>query len=218
VILDPATLERRVLNGLMNGLVAPRPIAWVSTIGADGVRNLAPFSFFNAFSFSPVPTVGVGPGARTGVEKDSLQNIRETLELTICVVTEELAERANASSAEFGPEIDEWEVAGVTPVPSDLVAPPRVGESPVALECRVRQIVDLGTDETTSNALVIAAVMRFHVADDALDSELRPLPDVLRLVGRGGGDDWVRTRDRFELRRPTSADPNEVRRTVQGSP
>ncbi len=215
MILDPGTLERGVLNGLINGLVAPRPIAWVSTIGAGGTRNLAPFSFFNAFSFSPLPTVGVGPGSRSGVNKDSLRNIKETLELTISVVTEELAERANASSAEFGPEIDEWEVAGVTPVPSTVVAPPRVGESPVAFECRVHQIVELGAADALANALVVARVVRIHVDDDALDADLRPLPDVLRLVGRMGGDDWVRTRDRFELRRPRSAEPDEVRRALE---
>ena len=217
MILDPAELDRQVLNGLMNGLVAPRPIAWVSTIGADGGRNLAPFSFFNAFSFSPLPTVGVGPGSRSGVNKDSLRNIKDTGELTICAVTEELAERANATSGEFGPDVDEWAVAGVTPAPCTVVAPPRVAESPIALECRVHEIVELGAADARSNALVIARVVRFHIADEALDAELRPLPDVLRLVGRMGGNYWVRTRDLFELRRPTSVDPDEVRGALDGA-
>ncbi len=215
MILDPAELDRDVLDGLMNGLVAPRPIAWVSTVAGDGTRNLAPYSFFNAFSFFPLPTVGIGPGRRTGVNKDSLRNIRETNELTICVVTEALAARANASSADFAPEVDEWEVAGVTPLPSLLVAPPRVAESPAAFECRARQIVDLGTWETPSNALVVAQVVRIHVDDAALDAELRPLPEVLRLVGRMGGDEWVRTRDRFELRRPAAVDADVVRRDLE---
>jgi len=216
VILDPSELDRRVLNGLMNGLVAPRPIAWVSTVSAAGTPNLAPFSFFNAFSFHPYPTVGVGPGARAGIDKDSLANIRATGELTISVVTEALAERANASSAEFGPDVDEWVVAGVTPAPSTAVAPPRVAESPVGLECRVLQIVDLGSDETPSNALVIARVVLFQIDDDVLDPELRPLSGALRLVGRMGADDWVRTNERFELRRPASTDPAEVQRGVEG--
>lgn len=215
MILDPATLDRRVLNGLMNGLVAPRPIAWVSTVSPDGIPNLAPFSFFNAFSFHPYPTVGIGPGARAGIDKDSLANIRASGELTVSVVTEDLAERANASSAEFGSEVDEWGVAGVTPVASTMVTPPRVAESPVGLECRVHQIVDLGSSETPSNALVIARVILFHVRDDALDEELRPRSEVLGLVGRMGRDDWVRTTDRFELRRPSSTDPDEVRRSAQ---
>jgi flavin reductase (DIM6/NTAB) family NADH-FMN oxidoreductase RutF len=210
VILDPSTLDRAVLNRLMNGLVAPRPIAWVSTVGESGLPNLAPFSFFNAFSFHPYPTVGVGPGARAGIDKDTLANCRSTGELAISVVTEELAERANACSAEFDPGVDEWAVAGVTRAPSETIAPPWVAESPAAFECRVLEIVDLGSEEIPSNGLVVARVSRIHVRDDAVDDELRPLPDVLRLVGRGGGDDWVRTRDRFELRRPTSTDPAEV--------
>ncbi len=202
MILDPANVDRAALSGLMNGLVAPRPIAWVSTVSAAGVANLAPFSYFNAFSVHPYPTVGIGPGARSGIDKDTLANARATGELTISVVTEELAERANACSAELGPEVDEWEVAGLTPAPSQLVAPPRVAESPAALECRVHRIVDLGSDEVPSNGLVIARVVLFHVRDDALDGDLRPRGDVLRLVGRLGRDDWVRTRGAFELRRP----------------
>ncbi len=214
MILDPSTLDRTVLNGLMNGLVYPRPIAWVSTIGPDGVANLAPFSFFNAFSFHPYPTVGIGPGARSGVDKDSLANVRASGELTISTVSEELALRANACSAEFRPDVDEWQVAGVTPAPSEVVAPPYVAESPATFECVVHEIVDLGSEELPSNALVIARVVRIHVRDDGLDDELRPIADVLRLVGRGGRNDWIRTDDRFELRRPSSTDPDEVSLTL----
>jgi flavin reductase (DIM6/NTAB) family NADH-FMN oxidoreductase RutF len=107
VILDPSTLERGVLNRLMNGLVASRPVAWVSTIGAGGIPNLAPFSFFNVFSYHLYPTIGVGPGARAGIDKDTLANCRATGELAISAVTEELAERANACSAEFDENVDE---------------------------------------------------------------------------------------------------------------
>lgn len=207
MLIDPATLERQELNLLVNGLVAPRPIAWVSTLSADGAANLAPFSFFNAFSFDP-PVLAVGPGVRRGLPKDSLRNIRETGELTVSVVTEDLAERANLSSAELDRGVDEWELAGVTAAPSVDVAPPRVAESPAAFECRLRQIVDLGSSERPANGLVIASVTRIHVRDDALDG-LAPQPDVLRLVGRMGGNLWCTTRDTFLLRRPTAT-------TVQG--
>ncbi len=200
MLIDPGTLSRQELNRLVNGLVAPRPIAWVSTIGSDGSSNLAPFSFFNAFSFDP-PVVAVGPGVRQGVPKNSLRNICETGELTISVVTEELAERANLSSAELEYGEDEWELAGVTAAASIDVRPPRVAESPAAFECRVRQIVDLGTDEAPANGLVIASVTRIHVLDDALDG-LVPRPEALRLVGRLGGDLWCTTRDVFALERP----------------
>ena len=106
ISIDPKSLDRMQLNHLVNGLVSPRPVAWVSTLSAAGRPNLAPFSFFNAFSFSP-PTVAIGPGSRNGVNKDTLRNARETGELTISLVSEELAPFANATSAEFPPEIDE---------------------------------------------------------------------------------------------------------------
>jgi flavin reductase (DIM6/NTAB) family NADH-FMN oxidoreductase RutF len=205
VIIDPAALGRRELNALLNGLVAPRPIAWVSTVATDGTRNLAPFSFFNAFSFFP-PTIGIGPGSRNGINKDSLRNIRETRAFVVNLVSEDLAELANLSSAEFPSHVDEWELTGLEPAPSVVVAPDRVAASPASLECCVRQIVDLGDPELPTNSLVIAEVVRLHVIDEALDG-LTPRPEALRLVGRMGGDWWVRTTDRFSLPRPGSADP-----------
>jgi flavin reductase (DIM6/NTAB) family NADH-FMN oxidoreductase RutF len=214
LIIDPAALGRRELNVLLNGLVAPRPIAWVSTIAIDGTRNLAPFSFFNAFSFSP-PTIGIGPGSRNGTNKDSLRNSRDTGELVVNLVNEDLAELANLSSAELPNEVDEWELTGLEAAPSVVVAPERVAASPAALECRVRHIVDLGDPELPTNSLIIAEVVRLHVNDAALDG-LTPRPEALRLVGRMGGDWWVRTTDRFALPRPDSADPAELRERAVG--
>jgi flavin reductase (DIM6/NTAB) family NADH-FMN oxidoreductase RutF len=218
MIIDPADLDRRERNGLMNGLVSPRPIAWVSSLAPDGARNLAPFSFFGAFSFDP-PTIGLGPGSRAGVNKDSLRNIKETGEFVVNLVDRRLAETANACSAEFGPQVDEWDAAGVEAAPSVLVAPARVADAPAALECRVRQIVELGTAERASNNLVVAWVVRIHVRDDAMDG-LTPLTEALDLVGRLGGDEWCTTRDRFTLKRPVSTDPAEVAaqlRAVRGT-
>ena len=206
---DPVLLERRQLAALLNGLVAPRPVAWISSESPAGVRNLAPFSYFNAFSTVPA-TVAVGPGSRQGVEKDTLANIRATGEFVVNVVTRELAEHANATSAECAGDVDEWEIAGLTPAPSELVRPARIAESPAALECRVVQIVDLSATAEPTNAVVIAAVLRIHVASAVLDG-FAPDPDLLPLVGRMGGDLWSGTGDRFELRRPASADPAEVR-------
>jgi flavin reductase (DIM6/NTAB) family NADH-FMN oxidoreductase RutF len=200
---DPTTLERTRLAALANGLVAPRPIAWVSTVGVDGVPNLAPFSYFNAFSTAPF-TIGVGPGSRDGVNKDSLRNIRVRGEFTISVVTEELATIANLSSAEFDSAVDEWETTGLTKRPSEVVEPPSVAESPAALECRVFTIVDLSSSDMPTNSLVVARVVRIHVSEEVIDHEtLRVDPEALALVGRMGGDLWCTTRGRFTLRRPT---------------
>jgi flavin reductase (DIM6/NTAB) family NADH-FMN oxidoreductase RutF len=226
MIIDPVKLDRRSRNGLMNGLVAPRPIAWVSSLAPDGARNLAPFSFFGAFSFDP-PTVGLGPGSRQGTNKDSLRNIKATGEFVVNLVDRELAEVANACSGEFPPEIDEWDIAGVDGAPSEFVAPDRVAAAPAALECRVRQVLELGDADRASNNLVVAWVVRIHVRDDAMDG-IVPRPDVLDLVGRLGGDEWCTTRDRFTLARPKSTDPaqivgalelsRETRRSARGAP
>jgi flavin reductase (DIM6/NTAB) family NADH-FMN oxidoreductase RutF len=209
VIIDPASLERRELNSLINGLVYPRPIAWVSTVSADGSRNLAPFSFFNAFSFQP-PTLGIGPGSRQGINKDSLRNIKETGEFVVNAVNEEMMETANLTSAEFDPEVDEWGIARIQGEPSETVAPERVAESPAAFEYRVKKIVELGAEDAPSNSLVIGTVLRVHVIDEALFDGYKVRPEALNLVGRMGGPYWVRTRDYFPLARPDSKDPNEV--------
>lgn len=208
MIVDPSQLDRRERNALVNGLVYPRPIAWVSSIAPDGTRNLAPFSFFGAFSFDP-PTIGIGPGSRQGVNKDTLRNVKASGEFVLNLVSRELAEAANACSGEFPPGVDEWEVAGLEGAPSEVVAPPRVAAAPAALECRVRQVIELGEPDRASNNLVLAWIVRIHVRDDAINGAT-PLPDALDLVGRLGGDEWCTTRDRFTLPRPSSADPAAV--------
>lgn len=211
--IDPAALERRERSLLINGLIAPRPIAWVSTIGPDGTRNLAPFSFFGAFSFDP-PTVGIGPGSRRGVNKDTLHNVKSSGELVINMVSRDLAEVVNACSGEWGPEVDEWDVSGVSPADSETVAPPRVAEAPAALECRVHQVLELGDATRPSNNLVVAWVTRIHVREDAIDGAV-PDAAALDLVARMGGDEWCTTRDRFDLPRPASNDPDEVRSALE---
>lgn len=212
MIIDPKDLDRRERSGLINGLVAPRPIAWVSSLAPDGTRNLAPFSFFGAFSFDP-PTIGIGPGSRQGVNKDSLANIKASGEFVVNLVNRELAESANACSGEWGPHVDEWDVTGLEEAPSEMVAPARVAAAPAALECKVRQILELGEAERASNNLVVAWIVRIHIDDEALDG-FSPRPEVLDLVGRMGGDLWCTTRDRFELPRPPGTDPDEVARAL----
>lgn len=208
MIIDPSAQDRRTRNGLINGLVAPRPIAWVSTLAPNGSRNLAPFSFFGAFSFDP-PTIGIGPGSRQGVNKDTLANIKASGEFVVNLVNRELAEIVNACSGEWGPEVDEWDVAGVDPLPCETVAPTRVAQAPAALECKVREVIELGDSAHASNSLVVAWITRIHVQDDAID-RMVPSPDALDLVGRLGADEWCTTRDRFTLPRPSSRNPQAI--------
>lgn len=205
---DLTEIDMRARATLLEGLVYPRPIAWISTESPDGQRNLAPFSFFNLFSPAP-PTIVVAPGTRPladepsrCADKDTLANIRATGELVVSLISEALVEPANATSADVGPEEDEWALAGVTQRPSDDVRPPMVAESPASLECRVLQVIDLDHRGTRTNALVVARVTRCHVVAGVLDDVGRADPTLLRLVGRMGGPRWCRTTDWIDLAMP----------------
>src|SRR5579864_2209935 len=153
----------------MVGVIVPRPIAFVSTISPDGIRNLAPFSFFTGISANP-PVICFSPMIRgsDGSRKDTLRNIEAVKEFVVNVVSEEFAEQMNICSAEFPPEIDEFAASGLTPIPSDLVKPPRVRESHIQMECRLLQVVYV-SPKPLGGSLVIGEVLRFHVEDAIVD-------------------------------------------------
>ena len=201
MIVDPAATEARNVYRLMVAAIVPRPIAFVSTISPEGVLNLAPFSFFTGVSADP-PVICFAPTIRAsdGGRKDTLRNIEATREFVVNVVSEEFAARMNVCAAEFPPEVDEFEVSGLTPIPSDLVRPPRVKESHVHMECRLLQIVEAGT-KPLGGSLVLGQVLRFHVEDGWLEN-YQIDPDKLRAIGRMGGASYTRTTDRFEMARP----------------
>lgn len=206
MILDPATLGHQDAYKLLNGAVIPRPIAFVSTVSASGHRNLAPFSFFNVVAADPMTvSISIMRRGATALKKDTLLNIEETGEFVVNVVTEELAERMNRTSADFPRGMDEFEVGPFTPVPSELVRAPRVKESPINMECRLLQLVDLG-DRPGSGTLVLGQVVRFHVWD-ALYDQGRIRHDRFHAVGRLAGASYARTRDTFDLVRPTLDPP-----------
>jgi flavin reductase (DIM6/NTAB) family NADH-FMN oxidoreductase RutF len=183
---------------LLIGSIVPRPIAFVSTVSPDGVRNLAPFSFFNAICGEP-PTVCFASGVRQP-RKDTLLNAEATREFVVNIVSEEIGAQMNVCSGDYPHDVDEFEVSGLTPVASDLVKPPRVGESHVSMECKVTQIVEV-SKRPMGGSLVIGEVIRFHV-DDAILDHFRIDPDKLLAIGRMGGNTYARTRDRFDMIRP----------------
>ncbi|HWI65743.1 MAG TPA: flavin reductase family protein [Symbiobacteriaceae bacterium] len=206
VMIDPGTMPWRDAYRLMIGSIVPRPIAWVSTVSKEGVRNLAPFSFFTAVAAEPM-TICFSPMRRgtDGARKDTLVNIEETGEFVVNIVSESLAEAMNRTSAEFPPEVDEFQVAGLTPIASTTVKPPRVGESLVAYECRLLQVVHVGEAKAGAGALVLGIVQRLYVADQALDPDHgRIRLDVLQPIGRMAGMDYLRCTDRFTVDRPTT--------------
>ena len=187
---------------LLVGSVVPRPIAFVSTVSAQGVLNLAPFSFFTVASANP-PVVCFCPMIRGGElpHKDTLVNIEATREFVVNIVGEDLAEKMNLCAGQYPPDIDEFKLSGLTPVPSDLVKPPRVKESRVNMECKVVEILHVSS-KVLGGSLVLGEVLRFHVDDPLLNSLHEIDPDQLRAIGRMGGPMYSRTRDRFEMQRP----------------
>lgn len=200
-------LSQGELYNLILNSVAPRPIAWVSSVSADGRPNLAPFSFFNAVCIDP-PLLAFAPGLRPpkssnsahGEPKDTLRNVRDTKEFVISIVTFALLEPMNITSGDYDSSVNEWELAKVTPVPSQLVRPARVKESPVSFECKLHQILDFSPVQTSSS-LVIGKVVAIHV-DDAFLKDGRVDRNSLDLIGRMGGIQYTRTTNRVELARP----------------
>lgn len=201
MVIRPGEASPRDLYKLMIGMIVPRPIAWVSTVSADGIANLAPFSFFNAFSADP-PVVGFAPSRRpTGdTRKDTLRNVEQTGVFVVNIVSESLADAMNASAAEVPPDVDEFTLANVSKQPASEIAVPMVQESLAKLECRVRQILPLG-DRPTSGVLVLGDVLCFHVADEII-SDFSIDPAMLDAIGRMGGPVYCDTRHRFAKARP----------------
>lgn len=201
MIVDPREAGFQNVYKLLIGAIVPRPIAFVSTVSREGVRNLAPFSFFTAVSANP-PVICFCPTRRPGPDpyKDTLRNILATKEFVVNVVSEEFAEQMNISSAEFPPGVDEFEASGLTPIPSDLVMPPRVAESHVHMECKLYLTFEIG-EAPGSGSLVLGEVLRFHV-DDRYFDDFKIDPDKLRAIGRMGGASYTRTTDRFDMARP----------------
>ncbi|WP_146658499.1 flavin reductase family protein [Enhygromyxa salina] len=192
----------------MTDLVAPRPIAWVSTVDGEGGRNLAPFSYFQAVCSSP-PTIVLGISWQGGRPKHTLANILATGELTISHVSLPLAEAMNASSADYPAEISEWDACGVEAAPAVAVSPARVAAALGGVECRLTHAIPLGATKlgTPSSTLVVAEVVHVWLADDLVQRDERGhlLPiDAGRLgaVGRLGGSSYTTTAGRFELARP----------------
>ena len=184
---------------MLASLVTPRPIAWVTTLGPDGVVNVAPFSFFNVLGASP-PIVGFCPGDREdGTPKDTARNIRLTHEFVVNLVDETVAEAMNRTAASLPYGMSELQSAGLTTQPSSVVRPPRIAEAPASLECS-----EWGTLQIGDNRLIIGLVKRVHVRDELIDPvTLRIRSELFHVVGRMASPHWYcRTRDRFEMVRP----------------
>jgi flavin reductase (DIM6/NTAB) family NADH-FMN oxidoreductase RutF len=198
----PADLAPRDRSRLLTRIVTPRPIALVSTQDAEGRGNLAPFSFFNAGGHAPMSCVFSATRHRSGGGKDTLANIEATGEYVISLVTRSMAERVNQASFEYPRGTDEFDAVGFTRAPSTRVRPPRVAESPVALECRVFSIVPHGDGPGASN-YVIGEILLVH-ADDVVCVEGLPDERLIEPAARLGADRWIAFEQDavFALQRP----------------
>jgi len=200
--IDPAEYPAPDIYKLMIGLIVPRPIAFVSSLDASGVRNLAPFSYFTGCSTNP-PVVCFCTAVRSGPlpHKDTLTNVRATGEFVVNIVSEEFAAQMNQCSAEVAPDVDEFELSGLTPLASELVKPPRVADSKAQMECRLREIITV-SEKPGGGILVLGDVLRFHVLEGLVDDRFRVDQEKLDAIGRMGGPTYTRTRDRFKMERP----------------
>ncbi|MCW3085082.1 MAG: hypothetical protein JWP12_2448 [Bacteroidetes bacterium] len=202
--IDPKEVKTPVLHSYLLGAVAPRPIAFASTMDKDGNPNLAPFSFFNVFSANP-PILIFSPArsGRTNTNKHTYENIKETNEVVINVVNYNMVNQASLASTEYPKGVNEFVKAGFTPVESLKVKPFRVKESPAQLECIVRQVIELG-DHGGAGNLIICEVVMMHISEDVLDENQHIDPVKIDLVGRMGANWYSRTNKSalFEVIKP----------------
>ena len=203
---DPTVIDSAAMYKLLIGSVVPRPIAWVSSVDAAGVRNLAPFSYFMAITHDP-PTIAFSSGPR-GAEigggvrgkKDTLHNVETTREFVVNVVDDALAEAMNVTSGDYAADVDEFEKAGLQAAPSVKVRAPRVAAAPVNMECRLAQIIPVGH---LPHHLIVGEIVHMHVRDDVFDPATGRL-DMHRLkpVGRLAGHLYTHVHEIFEMKRP----------------
>jgi flavin reductase (DIM6/NTAB) family NADH-FMN oxidoreductase RutF len=198
ISLVPDDLEPRASYRLMTSIVVPRPIAWVSTTNAEGVPNLAPFSFFNAVAGAP-PVVVLAVGQRAGQPKDTLRNLRETGEMVVHLADEPLAEALNRTSADFPPGTNEFERAGLASVPSTDIQPPRVSAAPVAMEARLLREVAI---PETRYTVLFGRIIRLHIREELLGEDGLVVAERLRPIARLGRDEYTTLGEVFAMPRP----------------
>ena len=190
--IDPQEVSLGKLhNHLLSG-IGPRPIAFASTVDKNGKRNLSPFSYFNVFSTRPpIAIFSPAKSGRTNTQKNTYENAKETMEVVINVVNYNIVQQMSLSSTAYAKGVDEFIKSGLTPLESQLVKPARVKESPIQLECKVKEIVELG-DEGGSGNLIICEILLIHIDDAILTDEGTIDTKKIDLVGRMGGDFYVR--------------------------
>lgn len=199
--IDPAHTSQKDVYKILTGSVIPRPIGWVSTISEDGVLNLAPFSFFNAVGEDP-PHVMFSTVRSGNTNKDTLNNVLATKQFVVNMATEELVEAMNASSINLPPDGNEFEYAGLTPAPSELVRPPRVKESPISFECELVHHYSLEGHKDGGATIMIGRIVMFHVDESVLLDDCKINMETYRPVARLAGYNYSKLGEIFSIKRP----------------
>lgn len=202
--IDPKNIDQPTLHQYLLGAIAPRPIAFASTIDSEGRSNLAPFSFFNIFSSNP-PIAIFSPArrGRDNTTKHTFENVKQVRECVINIVNYELAQQTSLASTEYAEGISEFVKAGLTPIASEKVKPFRVKESPVQLECIVKDIIELGNGGGAGN-LIVCEIVMVHVNENILDADKKIAPEKIDLVARMGGSWYTRaSKGLFQIKQPT---------------
>ena len=203
ISFEPKDLSTQKLHSYLLSAVSPRPIALASTVDKDGKPNLSPFSFFNVFSSNP-PILIFSPSRRVrdNSKKHTLENAEVVREVVINVVNYDMVQQVSLSSTEYAKGVNEFEKAGLTMIQSDMVKPFRVAESPIQFECKINDIINLGTEGGAGN-LIICEIVKFHVADEVLGENNVIIQEKLDLVARAGGDYYNRAKKGFfEIPKP----------------
>ena len=199
MIVYPSAIEPVNCYKSLIGSITPRPIAFVSSTSVDGVNSLAPFSFFTAISANP-SVIGFSPMiTRGGHRRDRRDNIEARGEFVGNIISEDFAERMNDTAVDVLPEVDEFELSRLTPIPCEVVSVPRVKDARVSMECKLVQVVEI-SQEFLGGAFVIGEVVRFHVEDSVVD-DFHIDSEKLATIGRMGGNTYARTTDRFDMAR-----------------
>jgi flavin reductase (DIM6/NTAB) family NADH-FMN oxidoreductase RutF len=197
--IDPTKQSFQENHKLMIGSIVPRPIAFVSTKSINGILNLAPFSYFNGVCSKP-PTIMFAPARRgyDGLTKDTLNNIRNTKEFVVNLVSEEIVEPMVKCATDYDKEIDEFKISNLTPIDSDKISSPRVKESKVSYECKLNTIVEIGKAEPGAGFVVIGTIVMFHIQDDVYKDGRIDLK-TLNPIGRLAGNSYTRVSDNFKV-------------------
>ena len=206
MIYDPTEHPLLETHKLMIGSIVPRPIAFVSTLSKDGFENLAPFSYFNGICSNP-PSIMFCPARRgyDGKTKDTLNNIRDTEEFAVNIVSEDFAEQMVSTSTDFEPEVNEFEISGLTPEPCQKIAPPKVAEAKISFECKLNKIIPVGNEGPGGGFVIIGTIVLFHIDDDVYEDGYINLGK-LRPIGRLAGNMYTRTTDKLEIIRKIKPD------------